>query len=100
MANTDDVQALFGRRMTEYQRIWEDATARMLTGNYRSEDLIEDWFSWWGRAARDMTAATTLAFGQFSAAGPGMGAAAGTGSTPDETEGAEADGSGPTPADS
>lgn len=58
----DRPQDLIGERATEYIGILEAATAKMMTGSYRSEDLIDDWFAWWGRAARDVTAAATLGF--------------------------------------
>lgn len=60
---------MFSNRMGEYQEIFEGAASRMMSGTYRSEHLIEDYFAWCGRAARDITAVAALTFGQF---GPGM----------------------------
>jgi hypothetical protein len=49
-------------RVARYADLWASASAKLATGSYRSEDLVDDWFAWLGFAAKDATAAlTTLA---------------------------------------
>ena len=50
------------RRVTEYVEVWESVVSRMAGAEYHSEDLVDDWFSWWGKVARDSTAAAALAW--------------------------------------
>jgi len=51
-----DLVRLATERMEEYTQLWEGATAKLKNGSYRSEDLLDDWFKFWGKAMRDMTA--------------------------------------------
>jgi hypothetical protein len=52
------LSALAERRVTEYVDLWEHAVSRLANSEYHSEDLLDDWFSWWGKWVRDSTAAT------------------------------------------
>jgi hypothetical protein len=47
-------------RLARYLDLWESANGKLSAGTYRSEDLVDDWFTWVGLAARDATAALTL----------------------------------------
>lgn len=47
-------------RTQEYVQLWEGAAAKLKDSSYRSEDLIDDWFSFWGKAIRDTTAGAAL----------------------------------------
>ncbi len=47
-------------RLARYADLWESASTKLSAGEYRSEDLVDDWFNWLGMAARDATAALTL----------------------------------------
>jgi hypothetical protein len=58
----EDLSELAARRLTEYVELWESVMARMAAAEYHSEDLVDDWFSWWGKVARDSTAAATFAW--------------------------------------
>lgn len=51
------------QRFAEYLRLWEGAAAKFSRSAYRSEDLIDDWFSFCGKAVRDITAGTALLWG-------------------------------------
>jgi hypothetical protein len=51
-----DLVRLATARTEEYVRLWEGAAAKLADSSYRSEDLIDDWFSFWGKAIRDTTA--------------------------------------------
>ena len=51
-----DLVRLATARTEEYVQLWEGAAAKLKDSSYRSEDLIDDWFSFWGKAIRDMTA--------------------------------------------
>jgi hypothetical protein len=51
------------RRMREYGELWEGAAAKLRDSSYRSEDLLDDWFRFWGKAVRDMTAGPALLWG-------------------------------------
>jgi hypothetical protein len=58
----EDLSELAARRLTEYVELWESVMARMADSQYHSEDLVDDWFSWWGKVARDSTAAAAFAW--------------------------------------
>jgi hypothetical protein len=51
------------RRLREYGELWEGAAAKLRDSSYRSEDLLDDWFRFWGKAVRDMTASSALLWG-------------------------------------
>jgi hypothetical protein len=51
-----DLIRLATRRIEEYAQLWEGAAAKFSESSYRSEDLIDDWFKFWGKAIRDMSA--------------------------------------------
>jgi hypothetical protein len=55
-----DLVRLATVRTEEYVQLWEGAAAKLKDSSYRSEDLIDDWFSFWGKAIRDMTAGTAF----------------------------------------
>jgi hypothetical protein len=55
-----DLVRLAAGRMEEYAQLWEDAAAKLKDASYRSEDLLDDWFKFWGKAIRDMTAGTAF----------------------------------------
>lgn len=54
---------MLARRMREYGELWEGAAAKLRDSSYRSEDLLDDWFRFWGKAVRDMTAGPALLWG-------------------------------------
>jgi hypothetical protein len=51
-----DLVRLATERTEEYVQLWEDAAAKLTNSSSRSEDLLDDWFKFWGKAIRDMTA--------------------------------------------
>jgi hypothetical protein len=51
-----DLVGLAAGRTEEYAQLWEGTAAKLRDSSYRSEDLIDDWFKFWGKAIRDMTA--------------------------------------------
>ena len=55
-----DLVRLTTRRTEEYVQLWESAAAKFADSSYRSEDLLDDWFKFWGKAVRDMTAGAAL----------------------------------------
>jgi hypothetical protein len=55
-----DLVRLTTRRTEEYVQLWEGAAAKLADSSYRSEDLLDDWFKFWGKAVRDMTAGAAL----------------------------------------
>ena len=55
-----DLVRLATTRTQEYVQLWEGAAAKLKDSSYRSEDLIDDWFSFWGKAIRDTTAGAAL----------------------------------------
>ena len=55
-----DLVRLATKRTEEYVQLWEGAAAKLSDSSYRSEDLIDDWFKFWGKAIRDMTAGAAL----------------------------------------
>jgi hypothetical protein len=61
---------LLTRRLQEYGELWEGAAAKLRDSSYRSEDLLDDWFRFWGKAARDMTAGPALLWGAGSERAP------------------------------
>jgi hypothetical protein len=69
-----DVPRMMARRAQEYTELWEGAAAKLRDSSYRSEDLLDDWFRFWGKAVRDMTAGSALLWG------------AGAGTTPQRSE--------------
>jgi len=70
----DDLAALVGSRLGNYVDLWESANAKLSSGDYHADDLVDDWFRWLGLASRDTAAAATLVLGGMaSAAGQGDG---------------------------
>jgi hypothetical protein len=55
-----DLVRLATKRTEEYVELWDGAAAKLSDSSYRSEDLIDDWFMFWGKAIRDMTAGAAL----------------------------------------
>jgi hypothetical protein len=55
-----DLVRLATGRTEEYVQLWEGAAAKLTNSSYRSEDLLDDWFKFWGEALRDMTAGAAL----------------------------------------
>lgn len=55
-----DLVRLAAGRTEEYAQLWEGAAAKFMDSSYRSEDLIDDWFRFWGKAIRDMTAGAAV----------------------------------------
>jgi hypothetical protein len=58
-----DLAGMVARRIREYGELWEGAAAKLRDSSYRSEDLLDDWFRFWGKAVRDMTAGPALLWG-------------------------------------
>lgn len=62
-------------RTREYGNLWLDGVERLSKGDYKSSDLISDWFTVWGKGLRDLqrtarpwwTAAAEAATGQGAA---------------------------------
>ncbi|MGH9229106.1 MAG: hypothetical protein ACRD07_10360 [Acidimicrobiales bacterium] len=80
----EDLAALVGSRLTRYVDLWESASAKLSTGSYHADDLVDDWFHWLGMVSRDTAAAATLILGGLAdAAGQG---AAGQPDRPDAPE--------------
>jgi hypothetical protein len=57
-----DPTALATARLGEYVELWERVVGKMTRADYHSEDLIDDWFTWWGKCVRDVTAASAMAW--------------------------------------
>jgi hypothetical protein len=55
-----DLVRLATRRTEEYVQLWEGAAVKLTDSSYRSEDLLDDWFKFWGKTIRDMTAGATF----------------------------------------
>lgn len=55
-----DPAALLQERMAQYGELWNGARTKLAAGDYHAEDLVDDWFRWWGMAARDAIAAVAL----------------------------------------
>ena len=51
-----DLVRLAAQRTEEYAQLSEGAAAKLSDSSYRSEDLIDDWSKFWGKAISDMTA--------------------------------------------
>ena len=75
----DDLAGLLGSRLTKYVDLWQSANAKLSTGSYHTDDLVDDWSRWLGMVSRDAVAAATLVF-------RGMAGAAGQGGGPDASE--------------
>jgi hypothetical protein len=69
-AGQPDLAAMVTRRLQEYGELWEGAAAKLRSSSYRSEDLLDDWFRFWGRAVRDMTAGPALLWGGGTGTAP------------------------------
>jgi hypothetical protein len=65
-----DLAGMVARRIQEYGELWEGAAAKLRNSSYRSEDLLDDWFRFWGKAVRDMTAGPALLWGMGTAPRP------------------------------
>jgi hypothetical protein len=63
----DDLAAFFDTRLPRYVDLWQSASAKLSTGSYHAEDLVDDWFSWVGLVARDAMATATLILREASA---------------------------------
>jgi hypothetical protein len=59
-ARRDNPGAVLAGRLAQYTSLWERAGQRLLKDDYHAEDLVEDWFTWWGMWVRDSAAAATL----------------------------------------
>ena len=70
-----DLVRLATIRMEEYAQLWEGAAAKLRDSSYRSEDLLDDWFTFWGKAVRDVTAAGALWWTASTRDAPGRTAA-------------------------
>ena len=71
-----DLERLMSQRCAEYLQLWEGAAAKFSRSAYRSEDLIDDWFAFCGKAVRDITAGTALLWGAGGARMPQPGPSA------------------------
>lgn len=80
----EDLAALVGSRLTRYVDLWESASAKLSTGSYHADDLVDDWFHWLGMVSRDTAAAATLILGGM--AGAASEGAAGRPDGPDASE--------------
>lgn len=69
-----DLARLMTRRLGEYVELWEGAAAKLSDSSYRSEHLIDDWFRFWGKAVRDMTAGAALLWSAGAGSAPRPGA--------------------------
>ena len=56
----EDVTALLGERLNRYIDLWDSASAKLSSGTYHADDLVDDWFRLVGLVARDATATATL----------------------------------------
>lgn len=54
--------AILAGRLDEYRQLWERAATRLVHEEYHAEDLVDDWFNWWGKVVRDTTAMAALAW--------------------------------------
>jgi hypothetical protein len=70
-----DLVRLATSRMEEYAQLWEGAAAKLRDSSYRSEDLLDDWFKFWGKAVRDVTAAGAFWWAASTRDAPGRTAA-------------------------
>jgi hypothetical protein len=53
-------------RLNEYVDVWERAASRLVKDEYHAEDLLDDWFTLWGKWVRDSTAASALAWRAYA----------------------------------
>jgi hypothetical protein len=58
-----DLTALVDRRLRRYAALWEGAAAKLSTGSYHADDLVDDWFRWVGYVAQDAATAATVILG-------------------------------------
>jgi hypothetical protein len=61
--------SLLAERAGEYLAVWESAAARLVNAEYHSEDLVDDWFTCWGKWVRDSTALVTIGWKTWLAEG-------------------------------
>jgi hypothetical protein len=59
-AEPPNLERLVASRAAEYLQLWQRAATKFSTSSYRSADLLDDWFNWYGMAVRDATAAAAL----------------------------------------
>jgi len=69
-ATRPHLERLISRRAAEYLQLWEGAAAKFSAGTYRSEDLLDDWFTLCGNATRDVTAGVALLWGAAAGSPP------------------------------
>lgn len=69
-----DLIRLATQRIEEYAELWESAAAKFSDSSYRSEDLIDDWSKFWGKAIRDMSAGAAFLWTAGMRDAPGRGA--------------------------
>lgn len=62
----DGIDARLRSRLSPYLAQYEAASAKLAEGDYHAEDLLDDWFRFVGRMAKDMTAATAMLMESFS----------------------------------
>lgn len=87
VTDPEDLAALVGSRLTRYVDLWESASAKLSSGSYHADDLVDDWFRWLGMVSRDAAAAATLILGGLAgAAGEAGEGAAGQQDGPDASE--------------
>jgi len=56
----DADRARLAGRLDEYRQLWERAAHRLVHEEYHAEDLVDDWFTLWGKIVRDTTALTAV----------------------------------------
>ena len=54
--------ALLAGRLDEYRQLWEQTARRLVHEEYHAEDLIDDWFTLWGKVVRDTTAMAAMSW--------------------------------------
>jgi hypothetical protein len=64
----EDLTALVGSRLSRYVDLWESASAKLSSGSYHADDLVDDWFQWVGLVSRDAAAAATVMFSGLAGA--------------------------------
>jgi hypothetical protein len=55
-----DVGSVMAERAAAYVELVERAGRRLLEDDYRSEHLVDDWFTWVGMCLKDTVAVATL----------------------------------------
>ena len=65
-----DLSSLLGRRLNEYVEVWDRGVSKLLNSSYHAEDLLDDWFTIWGKAVRDSTTAVAATWQAFGARPP------------------------------